>query len=251
MPQNTSRRGPGTAFTASSSVQPLSVTAIPAVNPGDVTASRFAQVCVILLQSQQHYCVQDAITFSRLLCVSRELQQALISAAGGCLRARVPVHCDCVSTQHPQCMIQWLLHHLALRNTKVLEVEASDLNPDVHETLARHLQQLLQDPVLHQQRQQQQQQTTMPGPFNPSLRLTAGSAADMGRSLMVLPTAAAAAVSLPSGVHNVAGRNTSKPDTLTRYRAPLILVSWHVCGKCQICHTLQPRVQAENTPALP
>lgn len=87
-----------------------------AASPPHVTSSTdfFGQVCTLLLQmpSQHQNCVQEAATFSRLLCVSQSLRRVLRDAAIGCVDAVVPAYHSC--SKLDQSMVRWLTKHLAL-----------------------------------------------------------------------------------------------------------------------------------------
>lgn len=184
----------------------------------------FSRVCTLLLHSEQHqYCVQDATTFSRLLCVSRQLQEELLPAATGCLQLKVSKYQGCVTTSH--CLVQWIAQHLALGTLRRIEVEASDFHPVVHEALA---QLLATEDEGGAHAAQPKQQCSGAWPVRSLQRvltmLAAGSwaAAEPSRaSAVVKPTAAAAADPVSGPI---------VPAAWSSHKRPMVTLSWHVCG---------------------
>jgi hypothetical protein len=173
----------------------------------------------LLLQSPQHNCVQDAATFSRLLCASKQIRETLLHAAVGCIQAQVPRCCSSASTD--RCFVQWLCKQWEYGTLKTLQVDADDFFPDLSMQLAEQLQVL----QLHQQQPQlsssadklvQQQVGAGVG-----LHVRQGPPAACGLPSAGLPCEQFSAIAAAPVWF---GPGQSR-------RTPSIFVSWHVCGK--------------------
>ena len=127
----------------------------------------FLQVCTLLLQCPRRNAVQDAATFARLLCVSKQLQGPLLAAAQGCIRAEVPRCCSSASTDRS--VVQWLCQHVRLGTIRHVEVEADDFHPDLYALLSKELQ-LQQPPHPPSNSPPSSHPTQHPAPAHSSLR---------------------------------------------------------------------------------
>jgi hypothetical protein len=106
-------------------MQALSTTAADAVE----------QVFTLVLQNEQHNALQDAMPFSRLLCVNQQLRQALLASAVGRITLCLPSQAACSSHRS---MILWLQQHLRLHTLKQVQLLQDLLNrpiDDVHQVL--------------------------------------------------------------------------------------------------------------------
>lgn len=170
---------------------------------------RLGQICTLLLQSQQRSCVQEASTFSRLLCVNKKLHDMLLYAAVGCIRADVPKYHS--SAQADRCLVRFLIRHMNLGTIKCLQLDADDFSPDLYLQLVQHMHPSLAADAsacsqLHSRVHEHQK-----------------AAAQWNASL----TSAAQNVDQPGAVHSA----TAEGADAAFFRAPVVLVSWHVCGE--------------------
>jgi hypothetical protein len=196
-------------------------------------AQHFGQVCTLLLQSQQYTCVQDAETFSILLCVSRQVRIQLLHAAVGCLLAEVPRYHSCASTERS--MLHWLISHVRAGNIRALHVEADDFFPDLYIILAGQLQETAAAAGNARQQQQQQHQAALSRGYSAA------------KPWPVCTNAAAGWMQQPAGqLESPAPNSTAHPDaaagpkglTLSptqHTRQPHVTISWHVCGEWSSC----------------
>lgn len=212
-------------------------------------ADHFSQICTLLLQSQQHNCIQDAATFSRLLCVSRQLQDSVLYSAIGCIQAKVPRCCSSAKTDRS--MVHWLVRHMQLGTIRHVEIEADDFYPDPYILLSEQLQKLQRHgataaadtSALPQGNQQQllllqgycrstnaaheQQQSAQQQPGLDSYQAAPGlkPAVDGDQHQDSVTGSSNARMTLPHCTPILSSRGM-------RTRLPSIFVSWHVCGKC-------------------
>jgi len=91
---------------------------------------KLRQVFTIVLQSHQPNCLQDAATFSRLLCTNSQLRETMLqAAAGGHLTVTWPTSSF---EGDLRSMVQWLEQHVRLRTLKHLELCGDVLSTPVH-----------------------------------------------------------------------------------------------------------------------
>lgn len=187
--------------------------------------AQFSQVCTLLLQSQQHNCAQDAVTFSRLLCVGKQLRKDLLHAAVGCIHAEVPRHSSSARTDRS--MVHWLCLHMKLGTFRHVEVDADDFYPDLYLYLAEQLQNLhCPAPPCIQVVQQQQQQGSgsVSNLCGACVHDDVRMQGTQPQQQMLLASAEAA------GSCSDSTASATKARTCN-LMMPGIFVSWHVCGE--------------------
>jgi hypothetical protein len=242
-------------------------TSYPSQHPNASNAAEhFSQICTLLLQSQQNNCVQDAATFSRLLCVNKQLQHSLLYAAVGCIKAGVP---RCFSGAKTDIsMVHWLVQHVGLGTIRHIEIEADDFHPDLYILLSEQLQklplhaataaakpsasprahQLLQAYCAKTEQQQQQQQSSQQQPSLNSCH--SASMSEPAANADQCHASVAASSSAHVGMPHCAACHISSSSSSSRgalRRLPSIFVSWHVCGEC--VHTATAIVPIQVLPA--
>jgi hypothetical protein len=189
-------------------------------------AQRFGQVCTLLLQSEQYTCVQDAETFSRLMCVSSQVRNLLLHAAVGCLLAEVPRYHSSARTERS--MVQWLVRHVKASNIRALHVEADDFFPDLYIILAGQLQETA---AAAGNAGHQQHQTALRPGYSAMQSWSACPSAAAGWEQQPAGLLAKPASSDTSQAEAGSGPQALSSSHAQHIRRPHVTISWHVCGE--------------------